>query len=67
MTPPDTNLTKQKRRHAGPLIGIAAVAIIAVGVILFWVSEEVVMAPDQEQTETTSPDDIREGDVDVVE
>lgn len=67
MTPPDTKLSKQKRRHAGPLVGLALVAIIAVGVILYWISDEVVTAPDQEQSESVSPEDIREGDVDVPE
>jgi hypothetical protein len=67
MTPPDSKLSKQKRRHAVPLFGLALVAIIAVGAILYWISGEIVTAPEQEQTESVSPDDIREGDVDVPE
>ncbi|MEM7644364.1 MAG: hypothetical protein AAF366_17840 [Pseudomonadota bacterium] len=34
MTAPDTNLKKQKKRHAGPLIGFVAVVVFA-GIILF--------------------------------
>lgn len=38
MTPPDTNLKKQKRRHRGPLFGIAIAVLFGVGIILYWVS-----------------------------
>jgi hypothetical protein len=33
MSAPKTNLKKQSRRHAGPLIGMAVVAIAGVGLI----------------------------------
>lgn len=35
MTAPDTNLKKQKKRHKGPLIGMAVAVTVAV-VFLFW-------------------------------
>lgn len=66
MTPPDTNLKKQKRRHWGPLVGMALVVIIGVGVILYWIAEEAVESPGTDtETEATTPADIREGDVDA--
>ncbi|TFL19724.1 hypothetical protein [Jannaschia formosa] len=34
MSAPDTNLDKQKRRHAGPLIGMAAGVTLA-GILIF--------------------------------
>lgn len=45
MTPPKTNLERQKNRHIWPLVGIAVVVIFAVGIILFWLGEEVSDAP----------------------
>jgi hypothetical protein len=43
MAPPDTDLARQRKRHAGPLIGMAVVVILALlGLVwLFgWVAEE---------------------------
>ncbi|MEX3314679.1 hypothetical protein [Sulfitobacter sp. PS-8MA] len=48
MSPPDTNLKKQERRHIGPLIGIALVVIFGVGIIVYWTGEEVATAPEEE-------------------
>lgn len=71
MTPPDTNLQKEKRRHRGPLIGMAIVVVFAAGLILFWVAESFFYSPGPGPTEragaTEQSDaaDIREGDIDV--
>lgn len=66
MTPPDTDLNKQKRRHRGPLIGMAIIVVIGVGAILYWVFEEAATAPGPEdETEATTPADVREGEIDV--
>ncbi len=40
MSAPRTNIEKQKRRHIGPLIGMAVVVVFAVGLILYWQFEE---------------------------
>ncbi|MGX0879094.1 hypothetical protein ACSSV4_003801 [Roseovarius sp. MBR-154] len=66
MTPPDADLDKQKRRHRTPLIGMAIICAIGVGVILYWIFEESATAPGpQDETEAVAPADIREGDVNV--
>lgn len=41
MSAPRTNLEKQKRRHWGPLLGMALVTVFAVGLIIYWLGEEV--------------------------
>ncbi|SDG39900.1 hypothetical protein [Sulfitobacter delicatus] len=46
MSPPDTDLKKQERRHMGPLIGIALVVIFGIGIIVYWTGEEVATAPE---------------------
>ena len=40
MSAPRTNLEKQRRRHWGPLLGIALVTLFAVAVIVYWLAEE---------------------------
>lgn len=66
MSPPDTNLKKQKRRHRGPLIGIALVVVFGVAIILYWIAEEAAMAPGPETgEENVMPEDIREGAVEL--
>lgn len=40
MSAPKTNLETEKRRHKGPLIGMAVVVIFAVGLIIYWQFEE---------------------------
>ena len=40
MSAPNTNLDKQRRRHWGPLIGMAVVVIFGVVMIFFWLGEE---------------------------
>lgn len=41
MSHPQTNLETQKRRHKGPLIGMAAVLIFAGGLFVWWLTYEV--------------------------
>ncbi|MFG6581489.1 hypothetical protein ACGYK1_19090 [Sulfitobacter sp. 1A13191] len=50
MTPPDANLKKQERSHIGPLIGMAAVVIFGIGIIVYWMGEEVATAPEEADT-----------------
>ncbi len=58
MSAPRTNIETQKRRHKGPLIGMALVALFAVGLIVYW---QVEMAAEGDspgtevETETTAP------------
>lgn len=40
MSAPRTNIETQKRRHIGPLIGMALVVLFGVGLILYWQFEE---------------------------
>lgn len=40
MSAPRTNLETEKRRHRGPLIGMAVVVIFGVGLILYWLFQE---------------------------
>ncbi|MEP3333536.1 hypothetical protein [Sedimentitalea sp.] len=66
MSPPDTNLKKQEHRHRGPLLGIALAVVFAIGVILYWIADEAVVAPGPETgDEDITPPDIREGDVEL--
>ncbi len=60
MSAPQTNLEKQKRRHKGPLIGMAAVVLFGVGLIGYWLIEESAMSEnpvgsDTEQDGGTAP------------
>ena len=69
MSAPDTNAKKQKRRHKVPLLGMAFVVLIGVGVIVYWIGEEVATAPPSpdEQPQNLQSDEVRDGDVDVSE
>lgn len=40
MSAPQTNIEVQKRRHRGPLIGMAVVVVFAVGLIVYWLIKE---------------------------
>lgn len=40
MSAPDTTLDKQKRRHRGPLIGMALAGAFGLMLILYWLFEE---------------------------
>jgi hypothetical protein len=63
MSPPDTNLDKQRRRHRGPIWGITAglvfVAIVALAAFLWggWPLDRQA-APDGAATETVEGDPV---------
>lgn len=40
MSAPNTNIDKQKRRHWGPLIGMAVVVAFGLMMIMMWLGEE---------------------------
>ncbi len=44
MSAPNTNIDKQKRRHRGPLIGMALVVIFALALTVFWLLDEAATA-----------------------
>jgi hypothetical protein len=44
MSAPRTNFSKQQRRHRGPLIGMALVALFGVLLIVYWIFEEAATA-----------------------
>ena len=46
MSPPDINLERQKRRHRGPLIGMALGLVVAVGLVVFWAMRENAAPPE---------------------
>ncbi|UWR35569.1 hypothetical protein K3759_19315 (plasmid) [Sulfitobacter sp. W027] len=55
MSPPDANLKKQERRHIGPLIGMAVTVIFGIGIIVYWMGEEVATAPEDDGTAVETP------------
>lgn len=48
MSAPRTNIETEKRRHAGPLIGMGLAVIFGVGLIVYWQFEEVATSPTAE-------------------
>lgn len=54
MSAPKTNLEKQSKRHWAPLLGIALAVFFGVGVIFYWLGEEVATSDPQEPTESES-------------
>ena len=38
MSPPDTTIEKQKRRHRGPLWGIGLAVVFAFGLFVWWIT-----------------------------
>lgn len=38
MSAPQTNIERQKRRHAGPLIGIVIAAVLAMGALFYYMT-----------------------------
>lgn len=38
MSAPETNITTQKKRHRGPLVGMAIGLLFVAGLIIFWPS-----------------------------
>lgn len=59
MSAPNTNIEKQRRRHWGPLIGMAVVVAFGVAMIMIWLGEEAVQsdpaAPPPAATADTTP------------
>lgn len=49
MTPPDTNLKKQKKRHKGPLIGMAVGVTVAVLLLGWFISRTMMGTPETDQ------------------
>ena len=45
MSAPNTNLDTQKRRHIGPILGMLAVVVFAVGLLVWWLADESAEAP----------------------
>lgn len=56
MTPPDTNLRKQRKRHKGPLIGMALAVIVAV-LFLGWLFSRTLMGTPEEPTAPAQVED----------
>lgn len=57
MSPPDTNLRKQKRRHKGPLIGMAVGVTVAL-LLLGWLFSRTLMGtPETDQTAPAQVED----------
>ncbi len=67
MSAPRTNVTTQGRRHRGPLIGMAAVVLLVMGMFGYWMYDEA--SNGQPQTTTSMPDGppASEGDGAAVE
>lgn len=61
MSAPKTNLETEKRRHMGPLLGMAAVVIFGVGLIVYWQFEEAAKGDGPGQDSDEQPTD-RAGD-----
>lgn len=60
MTPPHEPLTRQRRRHSGPMIGLIVVVLAVILMLIWWIGYEFEGA-----TNPTSPDaqiDSRTGD-----
>jgi hypothetical protein len=56
MSAPKTNIETQKRRHIGPLIGMALVVIFGGGIILWWQLEEAAQGDSPGSDISDSPD-----------
>lgn len=54
MTPPDTNIKKQAKRHWGPLVGITFALLVAAAAFLWWMAESQ-PATTQDTTPTLAP------------
>lgn len=53
MAQPDTNVEKQARRHAGPLIGMAAVLLFVLVALVWWLSSAF-SGPDPSEPSSTA-------------
>lgn len=54
MSAPQTNLDKQRKRHWAPLLGMALAVLFGVGVIFYWLGEEVATSDPPEPVESES-------------
>jgi hypothetical protein len=67
MSAPQTNIETQKRRHRGPLIGMAVAVLFGVMLIVYWLLEESATADnpqgseDPAQTEQPAVEDVNTG------
>lgn len=50
MSAPDKSLKKQRKRHWGPLVGMALAVAVAAGLLFWWLGQEVVVEPVSEET-----------------
>jgi hypothetical protein len=66
MSAPRTNIETQKRRHIGPLIGMALVAVFAVGLILYWQFELAAEGKDPQPEVPASAAPIDPGPAEVI-
>lgn len=51
MSNTEPSLDRQRKRHAGPLIGMAVVVLFALGYLLWWIYYEVDAAPQPQGAE----------------
>ncbi len=55
MAPHDTNTPRQARRHAVPLIGMAALVAVVIGGFFWWVREETEGSPPSARPSVEQP------------
>lgn len=68
MTAPDTNLEKQATQHRVPLAGILLAAVVAIGLILFFIAGLATEAADPDAAATDiGAETVGQGAVDVPE
>ena len=65
MSAPKTNIEKQKRRHIGPLVGIA-LALLVAGALLFWLLGNVLVDTETSTEVPIAPADVPETAIDPV-
>lgn len=71
MSAPRTNIETQKRRHRGPLIGMALVVLFGLGIIIYWLLEQSANADNPQGSEVPDADrgvpveEVRSGTVRV--
>jgi hypothetical protein len=58
MSAPQTNIEKQRRRHRGPLIGMALVVVFGVLLITWWLFEEASQASNTTPTPAVSTTNV---------
>lgn len=63
MAPPKTDTDSRTRRRRGPLIAMLGVAVLGIGVLLFWVLEQAGSGPER-GVGGVGPAEIRDGGTD---